>query len=233
MFYQVAMHMRLLLLLIILCFHNASAQSKEYPVLAGEIPDKVLPYEAKYLLPAFTKGTAFLRDGSSSTYLFNYNFLLDEMHFVSASGDTLAIADPLLLSSVVIDSLVFYYDKSYMRVLLQIENYKLALKQEMVQIADKTRGGYDVPSAVSAIKTYSSISNGNSSIFHLQVQKDVLFRGERSYYITDASNHFLPAIKKNFYALFEKKGIQIYFKQHKVNFHNEADLEALMRFCLQ
>ena len=84
-----------------------------------------------------------------------------------------------------------------------------------------------------AIKTYGSISNENSRTFRLQVQKDVLFREERSYYITDASNNFLPATKRNFYALFEEKGVHGYFKQHKVNFHSETDLENLMRFCVQ
>ncbi len=192
------MYVRLLLLLFVFFFHNIFAQSKEYPVKVGEIPTTVLPNEAMYVLPAFTKGTAFLRGGTSSTSLFNYNFLLDEMHFIAATGDTLAIAEPLLLRSVVIDSLLFYYDKTYVRLLLQLGNYKLAVKQEMVQVPDKTRGGYDVASGASAIQTYGSISNQNSRAFRLQVQKDVLFREERSYYITDASNHFLPASKKFF-----------------------------------
>ena len=146
------MHVRLLILLFVIYFNNTSAQSQEYPVKVGEIPNKVLPNEAMYVLPAFAKGTAFMRDGTSSTYLFNYNFLLGEMHFIAALGDTLAIANPLLLGSVVIDSLLFYYDKTYMRVLLKTGNYKLAVNQEMLQIADKTRGGYDAASGDSGYK---------------------------------------------------------------------------------
>lgn len=227
--------MRILLLvaIFVFCLNNVSAQIKVYPVKVGEIPNKVLPNEAMYVLPAFAKGIVLLRDGTSSTYLFNYNYLLDEMHFIAERGDTLAIADPILISSVVIDSMLFYYDKGYVIVVLKIGNYKLAVKQQMVQVADKTRGGYDVASGSSAIKTYGTISNQNSMMYRLQVQKDVVFQKETSFYIADASNHFLRASKKNFYTLFGEKRMPEYLKKHKVNFSNEEDLKALMRFCLQ
>ncbi len=227
------MRTRLLLVLCMFCFYTASTQVKAYPVKVGEIPNKVLPNEAMYLLPAFAKGTAVMRDGTSSAYLFNYNFLLDEMHFINERGDTLAIAEPLLISSVVIDSMLFYYDKGYMRETLKVGNYKLAIRKEMVQMADKTRGAYNIASGSSAIQTYGTISNRNSMIYRLQVQKDVLFQEEISFYIADASNHFLRANKKNFYTLFGGKGLTKYLKEHKVNFNNEEDLKALLRFCAQ
>lgn len=110
------MNLRLLLMACIFNTYAAFAQQeKSYPVKAGEIPGEVLPKEAIYVLPAFATGTAFLKDGTSSMLRFNYNFLLDEMHFINEKGDTLAIADPLLINSVVIDSMVFYYDKGYLR----------------------------------------------------------------------------------------------------------------------
>ena len=227
------MRIQLLVAVFVFCLHNAPAQIKVYPVKVGEIPNKVLPNEAMYTLPAFVKGTVLLRDGTSSTYLFNYNFLLDEMHFIAERGDTLAIAEPLLISFVVIDSTLFYYDKGYMEVVLKIGNYKLAVKQEMVLIADKTRGGYDATSGSSAIKTYGTITSGNSMMYRLQVQKDVLFQKENSFYIADASNHFLRANKKNFYTVFGEKRMSGYLKEYKVNFNNEEDLKALMRVCLQ
>ncbi len=225
------MNLRLLLTVCIFYVHTASAQQeKSYPVKAGEIPGEVLPKEAIYVLPAFTTGTAFLKDGTSSTLRFNYNLLLDEMHFINEKGDTLAIADPLLINSVVIDSVVFYYDKNYLREILRQGDYKLAIRQQMVQLKDKTRGGYDTPSELGSIKTYESVSN-NSQLYHLQVQRDVLFREITSFYIANASNHFLKANKKNFYSLFARNNIEEYLKEHNINFNNEADLEALLRFC--
>ncbi|MEP7232214.1 MAG: hypothetical protein ABI691_18270 [Ginsengibacter sp.] len=226
------MNKQLLLLICLFYINAASAQKeKQYPVKVGEIPNKVLPREAMYLSPAFNNGTAFFRDGTSSERPFNYNFLLDEMHFLDNAGDTLAIANPELLSSVVIDSIVFYFDRGYLRQLSKQGNYKLALKQEMVQIADKTRGAYDVASGSSSIKTYGYINNSNSRIYKLQVEKDVLFKEVKSYYISDASGHFLKADKKSFYTLFEGDKPRQYLRAHKVNFNNEEDLRSLLMFC--
>src|SRR5450432_2843212 len=102
------MSLRLLFTVYVFCINTAAAQTgKAYPVKVGEIPGEVLPNEAMYLFPSFKSGTAWLRDGTSSTQRFNYNFLLDEMHFLGARGDTLAVADPALIKSVVIDSMVF------------------------------------------------------------------------------------------------------------------------------
>ncbi|MEO8412498.1 MAG: hypothetical protein ABI472_02520 [Ginsengibacter sp.] len=224
------MSRRILLAVCVFCMHAATAQ-KEYPVKAGEIPNEVLPNEAMYVFPAFTEGVAWFKNGTSSTQRFNYNFLLDEMHFINEGGDTLAIADPLLISYLVIDSLRFYFDNGYVREIFKKGDYKLALKQQMVQIPYKKRGGYDMPTETGSIETYGSISNSNGKIAHLQVKKDILFRQVNSFYIADSFNHFLRADKKNFYALFASEKISNYLEEHKVNFNKKEDLEAMLQFC--
>src|SRR6478609_7956182 len=99
------MRIRLIVAVCIFCIAKASAQTeKMYAVKIGEVPDQVIPREAIYLLPAFTQGSAFFKNGSSSKQRFNYNSLLDEMHFINERGDTLAIAEPALTTSVEIDS---------------------------------------------------------------------------------------------------------------------------------
>ena len=210
----------------------ASGQSvPEYRVNAGEIPDKTLPAEAKYLLPAFKVGTAFFRDGTSATRLLNYNFLLDEMHFINERGDTVAIAEPGLTRVIVLDSMNFYYDKWFVREILKVGDYKLVVRKQMIQIADKKRGGYDGATGSAAIDTYGSINTGNGPKSRLQVQRDVLFKEELSYFLADVSNIFLKANKKGFYALFDEKKISSYMNEHKVNFNHEADIKALFQFC--
>jgi hypothetical protein len=172
---------RLFLAIILLYGNLVSAQTgKSWPVKVGEIPNQALPIEAMYVLPNFTTGTAFLRDGTSSIQRFNYNYLQDEMQFINNKGDTMTIADPALLKRVEIDSMVFYYDRIFVRQIFSAGKYKLAIRQEMVQIADKTRGAYDAASGASSIKTYGSINHENSRIYQLQVKKDVLFEGIHS-----------------------------------------------------
>lgn len=218
---------------LVFCIGTITAQTnKAWPVKAGEVPKDVLPKEAIYVLPAFTNGTAFFRNGASVQQRFNYNFLLNEMHFLGEKGDTLAIADPSLIKSVVIDTLMFYYDQGFFQEFFRSGNYKLAFKQAMVQVADKTRGAYDAASGTSAIKTYGTIYN-SGSLYQLQVKKDVWFQGVTSFYIGNAYQSFLKATKKNFHLLFGEKNISIFIQEHKTNFNKAEDLKALLLFCVQ
>ncbi|HRP54836.1 hypothetical protein [Agriterribacter sp.] len=78
--------MRVLLIVMARLWYNnncAAQTQKRYIGKSGESPDAVIPGEAKYILPAFTEGTAFLRSGASVKQRFNYNCLLDEMRFLN------------------------------------------------------------------------------------------------------------------------------------------------------
>lgn len=226
--------MKILILLIAAIYGiyvPATAQkSKAYPVKVGEIPNQVLPVEAMYVSPLFKSGTVFFRNGTTTTQQLNYNFLLDEMHFIGEKGDTLAVAEPVLLTSVAIDSMVFYFDKFFVRQVYKKGNYKLAIRQQMVQMADKTRGGYDAASGSSSITTYGTITN-SSQIYHLQVNKDVMFEEMDSYYLSDGFNHFFKADKKNFLLLFPDVNISKYVKDNKVNFYNLEQLKLMLNYC--
>ena len=115
------------------------------------------------MLPAFSTGTALQRDGTAATLAFNYNFLQNEMHFIGTGGNTLVIAGPALLKTVVIGTLIFYFDNGFLQQIFIGGKYILAMRQQMVQIADRTRGAYNAASGATAIKTYGTINN-NSQI---------------------------------------------------------------------
>lgn len=226
------MSKRLLLALGIICTLAANAQgSKEYPVKAGEIPDNVLPNEAKYVLPAFKQGTAMFRNKTSNTRLFNYNFLLNEMHFISDNGDTLAVAEPTLLDYVRIDSFYFYYDQGYLQQVDSRNDFKFAIKQGMAQVLDKKKGAYDISTGSSSIDSYQSVVTDNSQIYKLEVRKDMLFKKMASFYIGDKYNRFVKATKKGFSGMFGGQKISAYLKEHKVNFNVEDDIKGLFEYC--
>ena len=228
------MKILLILAMSIFCIVKGSAQTeKVYSVKMGEVPDKIIPREAVYLLPGFTQGVVFLKDGSSSTQRFNYNSLLDEIHFISVQGDTLAIAEPALINSVEIDSIKFYYDSGYIQQISTQGNYKLAVKHIWKQIPGKKTGGYDMGSDAGAIETFSTFSNSNGPIGRLRVPKDVVFKNEKSFYIGDRFNHFQKANKKNINALFVNKNIAQYLEEHNVDFTKEEGMKALLQFCAE
>lgn len=221
--------------LLLLCRSNLAAQTeKKYPVKVGEIPDKVIPFEIRYAFPAFTEGAAELRNGAVSTYKFNYNYLLDEMQFISAAGDTLAIAEPATLKNVKIDSSVFYYNKGYIKVLRKNEAYILGVRKAIIQITNRSEGGYNTYSGAYATTTYGSVVSGNKA-YALEVKKDALFLPVTNYFIGDAFGNFEKAGKKAFIEYFgeKKKDLLSFIKKNKINFIKEKDIIKLFDYCIE
>jgi len=219
---------------MVIFLHNISAQQrKAYIVKAGETPGEALPAEALYVFPVFIEGIVYLRDGSFSRQKFNYNILQSEMQFISTNGDTLAIADPPMIKNIIIDTVVYYYDKSYLQVISQIDSFKLAIKQRLIQLPYRTRAGYDAPSGVSSITTYGSIT-ARGSVARLQARKDVLFEKEIVYYVSDQFSHFIRADKKAFLNMFgnKKNLIQKYMNENNINYFSKEDLQKLLTFCV-
>jgi hypothetical protein len=221
------------MLTLFLIKNISGQQNKVYIVRAGEVPSEVLPLEARYVFPTFKQGTAHMRDGTVSTAKLNYNIMLDEMQFIDNKGDTLAIAYPETIRSVTIDTTLYFYDKTYFEVVHQEDSFKLAKKQIFVQSPYRTRGGYDVPTAVSSITTYGSI-NASRGPSALQVKKDVQFHKVVAYVVSDKFNHFFKADKKAFLHIFPGKKVVIenYMKENHIDYFQPTDLEKLLRFCV-
>lgn len=226
------MNMRLLFAAFIFFIQTATAQiEKGYLVRAGEVPTKVLPQHAMYLLPAFREGVLFLKNGKVFKNQFNFNFLYNEAHFIGAKNDTLSVKDPLLIKTLMIDSMVFYFDNGYLREFFKAGKFKLAMKQQMVQVANKAKD-YDVNSGASEVNYYVSTID-NIELYRLKADKDVLFKQQFFYYIGDVFGDFLKATKKNFNHYFSKKNITGFIKENHINFNKAEDLEALLKFCVE
>lgn len=214
--------------------NNISAQeTKTYVVKAGEMLSDILPFNAIYAFPSFKQGTVFMRDGSISTTKLNYNVFLNEMQFISTNSDTLAIAYPETIKYISIDTAIYFYDKTYLQVVSQIDSFKIAIKQFFVQTPYRTRGGYDVPTATSSITTYGSITSAGTKA-NLEVKKDVRLEKKTQYFVSDAFNHFYKADKKAFLNIFSlKKGlIQEYLNKNNIDFSRRTDVEKLLKFCI-
>lgn len=221
-------------LVILFCVTGIAQQKNVHIVKAGENPGEVLPADAVYAFPVFKDGIVYMRDGSSSRQKLNYYIILNEMHFIGNNSDTLAIADPDIIKSIVIDTIVYYYDKTYLQVLLQVDSFKLAAKQILLESLYRLRGGYDVPTAISSITTYGSLSKGGP-MRRLQIKKDVQFSKETSYFISDKFNHFFRADRKAFLELFSNRRTMIlnFIKDNNINFFKESDLKKLLQFCVK
>lgn len=224
------------LFLVSLCFSvlaTTTAQNeKRFLVKAGEIPGNAIPAEEIYFFSSFTKGIATLKDGTKSTQQFNYNCLLDELQFLNAAGDTLAIAEPALLRKVEIDNVVYYFNKGYLRQVLKTEKFTLAVKERLFMADRKKEAAYGTKSGTSAIDNYSNIYKDGRA-FRLESREDISFKKEQNLFIGNAYDHFFRADKKGFYDVFADKRTKMddYIKKEKINFNNAEDVKTLFLFC--
>ena len=197
---------------------------------AGHHVMDILSPSDVYYFPGFGDGNVYFKDGTKSSGKLNYNFLLNEIQFLS-NGDTVSLADEKNISFVAINTDLFYYDKGYVRLISGNNKAKLTVSNTW-KVGDVRRG------SVYNTSTPASSSNSFTSYFvygrhhDLVVNQDVELTRHEQYFFGDKSNRILPANKKNLLTLFpgEKSRIEIYLSENKTDFSNADDLKKIIAF---
>lgn len=194
----------------------------------------VLPASEVFLYPDFTNGKVFLRDGSKTEAKLNYNRLVDEMHFVSAKGDTLALDKEETIEYVVIRSDTFYYDRGYVKLLSSGTMAKLGIRQTWKITDTRQVGAYNSTNNSIGVLSYVSVNEGGR-LYDLTVNEDVILTKIERYYFADNFNNFVVADRASLLGLFPKQqnSLSKYLKDNKVSFSNREHLEKLMGYLEQ
>lgn len=198
---------------------------------SDSVVSQVLTPKKIYKYPVFLPGKILFRDGTIAADKLNYNFLNGEIEFVKK--DTLAIAKEQMfnIKMVTIDKDTFFYDKGYLQQVMQAPSGKL-LKKQMLGVTKREKiGGYNQPSATSAIESYGSFTDNYGTFTPgLKIKENITLAMRSNYYFGDKFNVFLLATKKNILKLYpnRKDRINQYLKQHNINFKNEKDLKKLL-----
>lgn len=231
---------RIILLLGIGVFNTSLLPAQEPKLIkikAGEDIQRVVAFTDKYRYPQFKDGIVAFFTGASIASKLNYSLLLGEMHFVSPAGDTLSLANESTIKEIKIGENQFYYDlkNGYLEVTADYQFIKLAIKQLFRVAGLEKIGGYQQSSAVSSIKNYSMIANGNSSVKTLEAKGDIVLSKEKLYFFIDQNNRFYKANKSNLLKIFakNKKVIETYLKEQSIDFNKEESLKQALLFCSQ
>jgi len=226
--------MRLLVFSILISISTCLyAQGKEEVLIpAGSNLMDVLTPAKIYYYPNFVNGQSFFKDGSTARGRLNYNILNEEVEFINAQGDTMAIAKDQMLNIkyLLIDTTTFYYSNGYIQKLKENTTGKLLGKQLWVVTKRQKIGGYGEPtSTTAAIFSYTFFHLFGTFTPNLVMQENITLTKKTVYYIGDHYNLFLLANKKNFLKLYSKKKAEIedYLKNNQVNFSKFDDLEKL------
>ena len=228
----------LLLLFILIGYSDLSEQdSTLVTIKAGYRVKDVLKIADIYYYPQFTVGKVFLRDGSRAAAKMNYTRLYDQMLFIDAKGDTLALADEKNIKFITIDKDTLYFDEGYVRLIKNYGDVKLAEKQTWVVTDVRKMGTYGTPKSTVAITSVSNLEDpsGRAKAYDFLLNEDIIIKKETQYYFGNENNHFVRTSKKKILLLFPKHQLSLenYLKENKVDFENKEDLEKLAKFLDQ
>ncbi|MES1220123.1 MAG: hypothetical protein ABUT20_31765, partial [Bacteroidota bacterium] len=194
----------------------------------------VLPAKGIYRFSSFTDGTIVFRNGIISPARLNYNVSLDEMHFITDKGDTLAVADPVTINFVSLNNSRFYYDKGYLQTIdtVTANGTLLAYKQILVAQQYKKVGAYDMTDPHEGIRNYN-LYTGNGQVYKLNSDDKIMVTAREYYYFGDSYGHFSKASKEYILSHDDKNqaALKDFIKANRTNFNVLKDLEKLMEFC--
>lgn len=208
----------------LLLFSCLSAQKYEsVTVKAGTKVKDYFPYHDRYLYPQFITGKVFLKNGSSSLALLNYDILIGEIAFLKGL-DTMLIERQNEIKIVAVELDTFIYNKVYYK-MIHGGKLRVCTKDRIKLIEIVKQGAMGAPNRSSAGESYSSITTGGNFI-NLEATDDMVFRRDVEFYILTSNNEFVIFKKKNVIELYlnKKAEIEKYLKSNKVNFESQNDI---------
>jgi hypothetical protein len=223
--------MKTLMFLIGVWFSNeAVAQTPSYLIRAGESPNRVIPFQARYRYPEFRPGSVIYSDGKPPVVKLNYNFLIGEMQFINPDGDTANINNEYTLRYVSIGKDLFFHDykKGYLEIIADYQLVRLGLQQTLYITRTETIGnnGYVATKELTTGATHVSYPI-RISPFDAYIGKDA------AYFLIDQNDRIRPAHKSNVLKVFarHKKTIENYLDENRTDFKNVEHLKKLLQFC--
>ena len=219
--------------LLICCCVSAMMFGQEVVnVKADQEINQVFTIKDIYRYEQFLLGKVQFRDGTSAEAKMNYHKLFEQMLFIDANGDSLAVGNPETIKFIIIGNDTFYYNKGiFVELIGAVNLIRLAKRQVLQEIDEQKTGAYGqsyTNNSTVANKNYYTVDGKP----RLNVGEGTLFSQKKEYYISYKQDDFVPVTKKNIEKLFDDKAkdIKDYIKTNSINFANEQDLKKLIQF---
>jgi len=201
-----------------------SAQEYEsITVKAGTKVEDWFPYQERYLYPQFITGKVFLKNGSSSSAVLNYDMLLGEIAFLK-DLDTMVIKRKNEIGIITIEQDTFIYRGEYYKI-IHSGKVKVCAKDKIKLIEIVKQGAFGTSNRSAAGESYGSMSIKRDFI-NLVTTEDIVLRRDVEFYILTSNNELVSFRKKKVIELYlnKKAEIEKYLKSNKVNFESQKDI---------
>jgi|GEM_PF-1200587 len=208
-----------------------SQKVKYYTVQPGENILDVVPKAEMYEYPAFEPGVVYFKNGRRSAAKLNYNFVHEEILFITGANDTLTITNPDEVKYVSIGNRQFYYAVNrFVKLDTIIGDVKIGVAGFFTTVSKKRVGAYG-STTDGGTESYGSYVVPNNTKLDLtpNVITTVVYR--KALFIGNRFNQFIPVNKKNIFSYYPEKEEKLkqYLKDRKVNFSAYEDIIALIK----
>ena len=223
----------ILLIVLLLTYLSPFAQTqKKYTIQPGESLLEVVPKNEMYEYPVFQNGVVYFRNGVRSVARLNYNFINEEILFVSPENDTLTILNPNEVKSVSIGSDQFFYATNrFVKLDTVIGDIKIGVAGFFVVVGKRKVGAYGSTTDGGTDSYGSFVTPANvkldlvPNIVTTIARRNALFVGNKF-------NQFITVTKKNIFSLYPEKEAELvkYLNNMKVDFTSRQDLVQLIEY---
>jgi hypothetical protein len=217
-----------LLVLFITVAVNAQVYDKK-TIQSGESLSEL----SYYLFPSFEDAAVKFKNGGILASKMNFNLLICQMQFLDEHGDTLNIAKPAEIESIVLGNNLFFYDEGYYEIIAAADSSELAVLRTVTYQPVRI-GALGLPnrSGTGTVSDTSMIVQAGEK--HLVAREDIDVFKVTTYFLMTPGGEKVRANKAGFLNFFskERKQVQAYIKENRPSFNKEADLEKLFNFCV-
>ena len=222
-----ARHLLFQTVLLLVLSGRGTCQDSTYLVEPGIHPGKVIPVSKQFRYPEFREGRVLLSTGKQSEpLLLNYNLLYDAVLLKGANGDTVWL-DKTLVEYVQIENDYYFSDLNhgYFRLVTKEGPIKLMIMSRWILLSK-----YSLNSQWQAFETPQTPSRVEDFYFPSQYTR---FARIEAYFFQGPTNKVYKSVKQSLIKIFpdNKKTINRYLADRKVDFTKESDLKEVVAFC--
>lgn len=201
-------------------------------VIEGEtILNDALSFDSQYLFPSFIEGTLLYTDNSRSVGEFNYNLLVDEMHFINSKKKVLAISNLENISGLILGTRVFLYLPPYgfMEQLVDGENKLLLKRKTKITSISQPVGVFGtnpVGTSVKPVQDFKLFVGANLK-FDANLTQTIQINYTEHFYLTfNGKLHPFNNVREAEKAVGKRnrENLNVFLKFEGINFNNLQDL---------
>ncbi len=212
-----------------------SQPSKVLRVKNGQDATKFIPAKDRYEYPDFQYGRLNYNNGKYAVSKLNYCYLLGEVMFINAHGDTLAIADNNQINYADIGNKRFYPfpENGFVEVIEDCGTMLLTKKVQYQRDGIEKKGAYQNTSEIGSIYNASTFTDINGRTTILPASNTILLKPATAYLFMDINHRFSKASKTSFLKLFSKNrnAVEKYLDDQNIDYSNEDDLKKAVLYC--